>query len=1385
MSAYLQAVGWVYPLSPKVTTIGRSGCDIIINVSSRYTFVAFECKNASVDQQHAVIERDENQNVHILRDLCSEKVIPHEPLRVMRKIGDIYKQYSDSRCSCDIKTRGSDSIWTGRSGQSDPAQLRSAFVTTRASVPLWVQSNQTEGRANKSSNADNPDQIFSKIQTRTSDRENLKQPSEKSEVRKTSEEELAEKDAQIRWFQKELDRLAPLEAISNQKDILIRQLQEQLFHKSNNRPQQPFPQTEGTSSIPALHPGNAITSQTNEGTKPSAVDPLSRSKSNSLIVLTRKSGNGNSPVTTSPPNGEFDKSAFERINRERKVLSGLVTQLQADLSRKDDNIARLLEEVKGLRQQLEEREVALATLHAKHANAIDASERARENEAYEKAMTILRQKHKASELRCDTLRVELEETRTKLEKAQKATEDKENSEIKLRGKLEKLKIKLSELERSERQALSAVQENQNKYESLRNRIMRALFAVKLNQPSKTNTSEAGDCRNEAETSVACLDSILIGDWDDPAGRERSNNALVDDMDDNHIVDRLQTMIEQMLRLKRQVSEEEEQRRKRRTLDRGIENDLDIFVNLLVDVGEPAFESTKFRSSLRIKNQLDRIATHSTPFKCLQRLQNTLVDELEKQLAKAQQIENCVRETVSKLKGVYPDFDVNTNDTVDDLITILRRLIGLIRSAQCDREELQKRLSDTEHNHREELKTLEMDVRRDLQRKIDDALARNNEEHAEKQRRAIEEVTQMETNRNEQMLVVKQAIIDELERKLREAQQLLSKHQANFESERRNFEVKCSELEDLQKQIGDKDSELTKLQAKLEQVKISTERATEAICEERWRNEVAAHREQAKQHARTICVLEDRLMKLAKQAKETKTEIQHLKRQNSELQSEHKMLQSRFGETQQLLSSARRKSSEDLADRHQTSANGEYSIKQKEVEFMQLEISRLKQLLDDRDVLIESLRADLRGSRAQLSDLRGELSEAQKEEVECAIEFGKRVSAELTDAKAKLSQQEHVIQGLRDQTAEKDANLKKQVAAIEELRKTMTAQEEEISRLTELLECEKSKQSKTLSKGQSLKKTTEDLAALGSECRGERHRETIEKQRDALCQLRQQLQEQSYLGRCGDQSEQPRELASLRREIAELRSQQIMSEVLPSLPGPQGQRMLALDKGWSASDEGYSTCRCERTKVDTATDVLHVSEEGYLDLVKSIAEQLQLGTLPGQRSLTYASALDRDTLKRERRQVTDLLRQRIAALQEQVHRKEQLLANYERDMCRLTQAETLVALKGEQIENMFSNLRSKESEISLLRHALNQTREQLMEEKRLSAAKKGRTTKTSQQIRAISSAARRKESHVSTQSSSGTEQTKKEPLKKQQCESKVLRNERCRYEQRYSGGTEEI
>ncbi|KAG5449815.1 Centrosomal protein of 170 kDa, partial [Clonorchis sinensis] len=434
MNAYLQAVGWVYPLSPKVTTIGQSGCDIIIN-------------NASVDQQHAVIERDENQNVHILRDLCSEKGTYINNIQI-RDAAVILKQGDQIRFGSSPTVYGFElGTLIGRSHQGDPAQLRSAFVTTRASVPLWVQSNQTEGRENKSSNTENPDQTFSKFQTRTSayaDHENLKQPSEKPKVRKTLEEELTEK----------------------------------------------------------------------------------------------------------------------------------------------------------------------------HANAVDAAERARENEAYEKTMTILRQKHKASEMRCDTLRVELEETRMKLERAQKTTEDKETSEIKLRGKLEKLKVKLGELERSERQALSAVQANQNKYESLRNRIMRVLFAVKLNQPSKANTPAAGDYQNEAEVSAASLDSVLIGDWDDLAGRERSNNALVDDMDDNHIVDRLQSMIEQMLRLKRQVSEEEEQRRKRRTLDRGIENDLDIFVNLLADIGEPTFESTKFRSSLRIKNQLDRIATHSTPFTCL-------------------------------------------------------------------------------------------------------------------------------------------------------------------------------------------------------------------------------------------------------------------------------------------------------------------------------------------------------------------------------------------------------------------------------------------------------------------------------------------------------------------------------------------------------------------------------------------------------------------------------------------------------------------------------------------------------------------------------------------------------------------------------------------------
>lgn len=88
-----------------------------------------------------------------------------------------------------------------------------------------------------------------------------------------------------------------------------------------------------------------------------------------------------------------------------------------------------------------------------------------------------------------------------------------------------------------------------------------------------------------------------------------------------------------------------------------------------------------------------------------------------------------------------------------------------------------------------------------------------------------------------------------------------------------------------------------------------------------------------------------------------------------------------------------------------------------------EIFALRGMLQERDTTISMLRADLEGVRAQLSDLRGELTEAQKEEIEYAMDFGEKTQAELASTRSRLAQMNDMMTGLRNQLQEKETELR--------------------------------------------------------------------------------------------------------------------------------------------------------------------------------------------------------------------------------------------------------------------------------------------------------------------------------------------------------------------------
>ncbi|KAF5402415.1 hypothetical protein PHET_04302 [Paragonimus heterotremus] len=892
--------------------------------------------------------------------------------------------------------------------------------------------------------------------------------------------------------------------------------------------------------------------------------------------------------------------------------------------------------------------------------------------------------------------------------------------------------------------------------------------------SKLTVSQSELPQNEEDLAVSSEDlKRTVSDT--------SNNAAVDDVDDQYIVDRVQDLIEQLIKFRRQKTGEESEKLQQNARNNDLESEMICFIEELVKNRQSVTDMTALRSSSRLRSYLEMLNTFSPTSKCTKRLQEFLMEDLQHQINTSQRLEDCILEVTKGLSSVCTDYPVSLAQRPDDLVCTIRRLAEIGMTVQADRERIRKLLKEAETQSSEELERVKQSFRGELERKIEEALVKNNEEHTEKLRQTVNQVAQIENDRHEQMITVKQAIIEELENKLRETRQMMAERQATHDAQIQEALEKAGRTEELTVQTEMKDKELGELREQLDELKGSiakTKEDTVLECEKRWASEVESHREQAKQHARTICVMEERLIKLAKQTKESKAEVQRLTRQNSELQSEYKLLQGRFNEAQRRLIATKKTPTVGSDDRSDKCNNPPHrSSDDCTNEVLRNEVAGLRTLLTERNMTIDALRADLKNTRAQLSDLRGELTEAQKEEIESALEFGKRTSSELASTRAKLSHLTDIVDGLRSEVTQKDEALKKHLSISNELRECLTQREEEITRLHNCLKHESGKHAQELTQFQSVSKLTEELAVIGGECRGERHLEVISKQREALSQLRQRLRDNptSSDGGTGDAYDHSRQLASLRREVAELRSQNLMSEVFPRL-SPNG--VPALDVGPSLSDEVHRTSdvtSMEKSGLRNAMDALQASEESYLDLVRSIALQLELGTLPGQRSLVLVPSIEREAVRRERRQTMELLTHRVAVLREQVERKDHLLCNYDRDMGKLRQAESLAEAKSEQLDNMIAKLRSKENEIQLLRQTLDRTHQELTNERRMvSTIKKTKGSTPIHSSPAMGSIGHRKEHHCPTEDQTGKEQKRKqdtrETMKKKNYEIKMLKNE---------------
>ncbi|TPP58458.1 hypothetical protein FGIG_08048 [Fasciola gigantica] len=939
-------------------------------------------------------------------------------------------------------------------------------------------------------------------------------------------------------------RLAPLEAVNAQKDVLIRNIQQQMNQLMSHR-QCPNAASLPTQADARFNAGPLI------GGSDMNLDHLERFKRNSLASPSRTR-----PVSASSllrarqihdvsnltgthhsfdfaPDEPINAALFERIRRERQILSGLVTQLQRDLANKDNDLGRLTQEVNALKKQLNEKDIALSASHIR--------------------------KYKTAELRSQSLKEEAEKSERERSAMQKSLEESQNQLQAIRNSMNLLKSKCDELQRSERTAQLEKEEVNSQYERLRNKIMRTVFAALAKQcATSSNEIENNDGLETGNATESFVSVSEIGNT--------SNNAVDNEMDDNNIMDKLNVLVQDYFKLHRSLTAFTKTAKDQNQRDQILEKELNEFVALMRENQNHLSSIQHGRFSAQLRGQIDLLNAYAPKSKPIRLLQETLSQSWKGQLNNVQHIEDCIQEVSGAIASTCSDLTTSLTSHPHDTVTGIRRLAEFGMSMHAGREELQHELRQTRKNHEEEVQRIKQLHHKELQRRTEEAVNANNIENAEKLNQAISNVVRIENERQEQLIAVKQAIIEELELKLRETRQLMAERQTSHEAELHLLRNRVRETDHLERALGDKDTAYVQLSAQLESVKKAIEKTrqdTEVTCEEKWRKEVELHREQAKQHARTICVMEERLVKLAKQTKEAKAEVTRLKRQQA-----------------------------------------------------------------------------------------------------------------------------------GDKSSSNEPN---------------------------------------------------------------------------------------------------RQVANLRREVAELRSQTLLSEVLPALRATSTSRQPAIEGGSvrTETDSGLENTLMDRTGLRSAMDALHNSEECYLDLSRAIARQLDVDNLPGQRSLVHVPSPERQLIRQERAQALGLLSQRIGILREQVQRKTDLLNNYEHDMGKLRQAEAIAETKNEQMGRMLADLRSKETEIQLLRESLDRTREALANEQRtISAIRKSKhiiPTQSSMDSKGM--ADRKKQPHCPIADPISTDnkriQDMCEKIKRKDYEIKMLKNELSEREKQYTETSEKL
>ncbi|XP_071654477.1 forkhead-associated domain-containing protein 1 [Patagioenas fasciata] len=607
-----------------------------------------------------------------------------------------------------------------------------------------------------------------------------------------------------------------------------------------------------------------------------------------------------------------------------------------------------------------------------------------------------------------------------------------------------------------------------------------------------------------------------------------------------------------------------------------------------------------------------------------------------------------------------------------LLAALRELLEDYQEATQRKRLLQAQLEKVQESQaallQEHVKELEAKHEQDLQTKINQIILEKDKENKE----ILESTIAKEKDKCKQSLEEEQKKTQDLESHLRSVTEVMEKKAKEQEVSDcklreavRNLEEAATREITLQQQVLVRDEQLKTVQEENE------------FQRQKLEEEILEYREQIKQHSLTIVALEERLV-------ETKQQQKKLEEENAALVEKLEGFQ---GDAHQSTSG--------------TCLEASPAAEMPGCVRFRKELAAAQSILLSKEAVIAGLTRELVETRARMSDMRGELSEEQKVELERNLSQVKRQEQELNLLREKLSQMSSLVE-------KKDGALK---AAAEELRRARADCQALRDAARETAEKTDDAPGVPGQAGEaSEREPALDLADLGAKCRGLRHEETIQRQKEGLGELRERIKILEKMQPSVVMNKVSEPLMVLMKDLPEDIVQKTGLEKEPAaVSGAKLKNSKVPGSGLNGATDGAASLEM--------ADEMDLGEKMYLDVLGALGRLLKMEELSGMQPLKHLPREGRQKAGLQRQKDLALLYDKIRHLKSCLERKEEMLEDYEANVEQLRLNQASLQRCREEMSKLDAEVYKEAEEKALLREALERTQLQLSQEKRLLRAAK--------------------------------------------------------------------